>query len=110
MRIAVLLPQPEGPTSTRNSWSSASMLRSLTAGTGLPPYTLVTFWKMTRAIATFLRYSTTGPSPVGRPGSAFSATPPRRLTIGSAFVDNSRSLVKGDEDGETVRRPDGEKS
>src|SRR5919112_3714084 len=50
---------------------------------------------MTRAIATFLRYSTTGPSPVGWPGSAFSATPPRRLTIGSAFVDNSRSLVKG---------------
>src|SRR5690554_2531977 len=48
MRMAVDLPQPDGPTRTRNSSSSTSRLRLLTAGSPPPPYTLVTLSKITR--------------------------------------------------------------
>src|SRR6185503_1025457 len=47
-RKAVVLPQPEGPTSTRNSLSATSMFRLLTASTS--PYFLTTFSYATLAM------------------------------------------------------------
>ena len=61
IRMAVDLPHPEGPTSTRNSRSSTSMLRSLTAAAPPPPYSLVTPSKITRAMPVLLS-ATTGPA------------------------------------------------
>src|SRR5437660_1378135 len=52
IRSAVLLPQPLGPTRTRNSWSWTCRLRSLTANT-LPNF-LTTCSKVTPAIDTGL--------------------------------------------------------
>src|SRR6476661_8372091 len=46
-RNTVDLPQPEGPSSTKNSPSRTSRLRSLTAATS--PYLLVTFSRSTLA-------------------------------------------------------------
>src|SRR5579862_8143499 len=49
MRSAVLLPQPDGPTRTRNSWSWISRFRSsMTAGPS--PYRLDTWSNRTSAI------------------------------------------------------------
>src|SRR3954454_16356241 len=42
IRIAVVLPQPDGPTSTQISPAGTSRLRSSTAGAGAPGYSLVT--------------------------------------------------------------------
>src|SRR5690242_15852774 len=93
IRIAVVLPQPEGPTNTRNSRSKTSMLRSLTAGTGLPPYRFVTCSKMTRAMA-----SPTGRRPDVPPLERPEAPLPLRdrgaLRSVRSFVDNSAALVK----------------
>src|SRR5688572_15709799 len=47
-RRAVVLPQPEGPTSTRNSLSATSIFRLLTAVTS--PYFLMTFSNATLAM------------------------------------------------------------
>src|ERR1044072_236055 len=47
-RKAVVLPQPDGPTSTRNSLSATSMFRLLTAVTS--PYFLTTFSNATLAM------------------------------------------------------------
>src|SRR5919202_3967656 len=52
MRNAVLLPQPDGPTRTRNSWSRIWMFRSLTAVTS--PYFLVIWSSGTPAIEMLL--------------------------------------------------------
>src|SRR5690554_4134573 len=54
MRMAVDLPQPDGPTTTRNSSLSISMLNLSTEGVSLPGYTLVTLSKMIRAIGMLL--------------------------------------------------------
>src|SRR4051812_2847063 len=50
IRIAVDLPHPDGPTRTRNSSFSTSMLRSETAFAPPPAYRLPTPSKITRAI------------------------------------------------------------
>src|SRR5680860_1078921 len=42
IRIVVVLPQPEGPTSTTNSPASISRLIESTAGSSVPAYSLVT--------------------------------------------------------------------
>src|SRR6266540_5542504 len=47
-RRAVVFPQPDGPTSTRNSLSSTAMFKLLTAVTS--PYFLTTFWNVTLAM------------------------------------------------------------
>ncbi|MNX92066.1 hypothetical protein D3C86_1241870 [compost metagenome] len=49
MRSAVDLPQPEGPTSTRNSLSSTRRFRSLMTGV-LSPYCFLTWSNTTFAI------------------------------------------------------------
>src|SRR6478609_5273236 len=51
MRSVVVLPQPEGPTSTTNSRSAISRLTFLT--TGLPSKTLFRTFRSTRAISSF---------------------------------------------------------
>src|SRR3954470_2177152 len=48
IRSSVDLPQPDGPSRTRNSPSGTSRLMSLTAGTG--PQVLVTFFRVIAAI------------------------------------------------------------
>src|SRR5215212_1906276 len=57
MRSAVVLPQPEGPTRTRNSPSRASSVRSMTACTP-PSYVLPTSSNVTSATSPLLPSST----------------------------------------------------
>ena len=52
MRSAVVLPQPDGPTRTRNSSSWMSRLRSLTAATS--PYFFQTWSNVTVAMLNLL--------------------------------------------------------
>src|SRR5437868_847261 len=47
MRNSVLLPQPDGPTKTTNSWSATS--RSTPCTTATSPYDLQTPWRLTPA-------------------------------------------------------------
>src|SRR5947209_6429719 len=49
IRIVVVLPQPEGPSSTRNSWSAMSRLKLSTAT--YPPQRLLTFLRRSSAIS-----------------------------------------------------------
>ena len=63
MRSAVDLPQPDGPTSTRNSPSAMSRSRSMTAATPLG-YTFVTLSMVTAATGTSSgRHVLSSPSP-----------------------------------------------
>ena len=68
MRSAVVLPQPDGPTSTTNSPSLTSRLRSRTAGVS-PPYTLLTWMNWISAIrgAPALAFDRAGGQPEGDP-------------------------------------------
>jgi hypothetical protein len=50
IRSAVVLPHPDGPTSTMNS-PSATVWSSASTATTLPSKTLVTRWKATSAIS-----------------------------------------------------------
>src|SRR3954454_15378957 len=62
MRSAVDFPQPDGPTRTRNSPSSTTRLKSLTASWPVAAYTLVTWLNVTDAIALPLHRSREQPA------------------------------------------------